>query len=140
MKRNFFKMFGLTAMLALAGVAGATTGSARPSTDAEIAAMKNLYVRPTEIPFPADNPYAPAKAELGKTLFFDPRLSRSGVQACVSCHNPSFGWEDGHKTAVGESAALARYQDRLSSGRAGAGRPIGGRPPPGYSSRDRAKS
>jgi cytochrome c peroxidase len=31
------------------------------------------------------------------------------VQACVSCHNPSFGWEDGHKTAVGENMlSLAR--------------------------------
>jgi len=92
------------------GAASADTqvASAQPG-DADIAAMKKLYERPTQIPFPADNAYAPAKAELGKTLFFDPRLSRSGVQACVSCHNPSFGWEDGHKTAVGENMlSLAR--------------------------------
>src|SRR4030095_7997346 len=69
-----------------AGVAAADTQVASAqSGDADIAAMKKLYVRPTETPSPADNTYTPAKAELGKTLFFDPRLSRSGVQACVSC-------------------------------------------------------
>ena len=86
-----------------AGSAVAEQVASAQAGDGDIAAMKKLYVRPTEIPFPKDNAYAPAKAELGKTLFFDPRLSRSGVQACVSCHNPSFGWEDGHKTAVGEN-------------------------------------
>ena len=95
---------GLIGLGLAAGTAVADTQVASAQAgDAEIAAMKKLYVRPTEIPFPKDNAYAPAKAELGKTLFFDPRLSRSGVQACVSCHNPSFGWEDGHKTAVGEN-------------------------------------
>lgn len=89
--------------LVAAGTAVAQQVASAQPGDADIAAMKKLYVRPTEIPFPKDNTYTPAKAELGKTLFFDPRLSRSGVQACVSCHNPSFGWEDGHKTAVGEN-------------------------------------
>ena len=101
---------GVISVCAAAGMAAADTqvASAQPG-DSEIAAMKKLYVRPTEIPFPPENAYSPAKAELGKTLFFDPRLSRSGVQACVSCHNPSFGWEDGHKTAVGENMlSLAR--------------------------------
>ena len=93
----------VAALCLAAGTAVADTQVAAKPGDGDIAAMKKLYVRPTEIPFPKDNAYAPAKAELGKTLFFDPRLSRSGVQACVSCHNPSFGWEDGHKTAVGEN-------------------------------------
>jgi cytochrome c peroxidase len=99
---------GLISLAAGSAAADTQVASAQPG-DAEIAAMKKQYVRPTEIPFPAENAYSPAKAELGKTLFFDPRLSRSGVQACVSCHNPSFGWEDGQKTAVGENMlSLAR--------------------------------
>jgi len=108
--RSSTMIAGVVGLCVAAGVAAADTQVASAqSGDADIAAMKKLYVRPTEIPFPADNPYTPAKAELGKTLFFDPRLSRSGVQACVSCHNPSFGWEDGHKTAVGENMlSLAR--------------------------------
>ena len=84
-----------------------TASTAQPPAD--IAAMKALYARPTEIPFPETNPYTPAKAELGKTLFFDPRLSRVAAAACVSCHNPSFGWEDGRPTAIGDNmVALGR--------------------------------
>ena len=38
MKRNFLKLFGVTAMLALAGVAGAATTGSGPLTDSDIAA------------------------------------------------------------------------------------------------------
>jgi cytochrome c peroxidase len=83
-----------------------TASTAQPPVD--IAALKSLYARPTEIPFPKDNPYTPEKAELGKTLFFDPRLSRVAAAACVSCHNPSFGWEDGRPTAIGDNMVALR--------------------------------
>jgi cytochrome c peroxidase len=108
--RSSSMIVGVLALCAASAIAAADTQvAATQQVNAELAAMKKLYERPAEIPFPADNPYTPAKAELGKTLFFDPRLSRSGVQACVSCHNPSFGWEDGHKTAIGENMlALGR--------------------------------
>lgn len=86
--------------------AAQTASAAQPPAD--VAALKALFVRPTEIPFPKSNPYTPEKAELGKTLFFDPRLSRVAVEACVSCHNPSFGWEDGRKTAVGDNMVALR--------------------------------
>ena len=52
-------------------------------------------------PDAADNPMTPAKAELGKALFFDPRLSGNGTVSCASCHNPALGWSDGLKTGVG---------------------------------------
>ena len=45
MKRNFMKMFGLTATLAFAGLAGATTGPVGPMTDAEIAAKAAHEIR-----------------------------------------------------------------------------------------------
>ena len=51
--------------------------------------------------FPADNPHSPAKAELGKLLFFDPRLSSSRQIACASCHDPDLAWADGRTTAYG---------------------------------------
>jgi cytochrome c peroxidase len=38
--------------------------------------------------------------ELGRTLFFDPRLSRSGLMSCATCHNPSLHWTDGLKASV----------------------------------------
>lgn len=50
---------------------------------------------------PADNPFSKEKAELGKMLFFDPRLSGSGQIACASCHDPDLAWADGRTTAFG---------------------------------------
>ncbi|MCI5166654.1 MAG: cytochrome-c peroxidase [Candidatus Electrothrix sp. GM3_4] len=41
------------------------------------------------------------KAELGKKLFFDPRLSKSGFISCNSCHNLSRGGTDNLKTSIG---------------------------------------
>ncbi|QSZ42044.1 c-type cytochrome [Sulfurimonas aquatica] len=42
-----------------------------------------------------------AKVELGKKLYFDPRLSKSGFISCNSCHNLSEGGDDGIEAAVG---------------------------------------
>jgi cytochrome c peroxidase len=53
------------------------------------------------VPVPQGNTSTPARVELGKALFFDPRLSGNGATSCASCHNPSLGWSDGLKTAVG---------------------------------------
>lgn len=64
-------------------------------------AWKKDYVRPSEIPFPEDNPYTKEKAELGKKLFFDPRLSGADYISCATCHNPSFSWGDGLPTGFG---------------------------------------
>jgi cytochrome c peroxidase len=41
------------------------------------------------------------QAELGKKLFFDPRLSKSGFLSCNSCHNLSMGGTDNIKTSIG---------------------------------------
>ncbi|HHQ42870.1 MAG TPA: cytochrome C peroxidase, partial [Chromatiales bacterium] len=40
---------------------------------------------PEQAPAPADNPTTPAKVELGKMLYFDPRLSSTGTVSCNSC-------------------------------------------------------
>jgi cytochrome c peroxidase len=53
------------------------------------------------VPYPADNPYTVAKAELGKKLYFDPRLSLDGSVSCASCHNPAMGWSNGVPLGVG---------------------------------------
>lgn len=39
------------------------------------------------MPWPADNPYTKKKAELGRLLYFDKRLSADGTIACASCHS-----------------------------------------------------
>lgn len=59
------------------------------------------WLLPDTPPDPADNPISDAKIELGKTLFFDPRLSHDGNMSCATCHNPSLGWGDGLPVAIG---------------------------------------
>jgi cytochrome c peroxidase len=63
----------------------------------------NSYVRPTAIPFPKDNPHTPEREALGRSLFFDPRLSGSDRISCASCHNPALSWGDGLPRAVGHT-------------------------------------
>jgi cytochrome c peroxidase len=40
--------------------------------------------------------------ELGKKLYFDPRLSKSGIMSCNTCHNLSMGGTDNIPTSVGD--------------------------------------
>lgn len=44
-----------------------------------------------------------AQVELGKKLYFDPRLSKSGFISCNSCHNLSMGGTDNLKTSIGHN-------------------------------------
>ncbi len=41
--------------------------------------------------------------ELGKMLYFDPRLSKSGFISCNSCHNLSMGGSDNLQTSIGHN-------------------------------------
>ncbi|GAB4349416.1 MAG: cytochrome-c peroxidase [Oricola sp.] len=56
---------------------------------------------PSTIPAVSDNPITPEKIKLGKALFFDPRLSASGVFSCNSCHNLATGGDDNLETSIG---------------------------------------
>lgn len=56
---------------------------------------------PAEAPVPADNPMTPAKVELGRKLFFDPRVSVDGTVSCNSCHNVMEGGDDSRATSAG---------------------------------------
>jgi cytochrome c peroxidase len=60
------------------------------------------------VPYPADNPFSEAKANLGKTLFFDPRLSGSAQIACASCHDPDLGWADGRTVSFGHGRKVLK--------------------------------
>ena len=56
---------------------------------------------PDVAPAPADNPTTAERIELGKMLFFDPRLSSSGNVSCFSCHNVMEGGDDHRPTSIG---------------------------------------
>ena len=44
------------------------------------------------VPVPPDNPITAEKTELGKLLFFDPKLTGDASLSCASCHHPKQGW------------------------------------------------
>jgi|KBSSwiStaDraftv2_1062776.scaffolds.fasta_scaffold120248_2 cytochrome c peroxidase len=54
---------------------------------------------------PAD-PVAAARQELGKMLFFDPRLSGTGKTSCSTCHHADKAWTDGRKTAPKDDGSM----------------------------------
>lgn len=53
------------------------------------------------IPWPKDNPYSKEKAELGRLLYYDKRLSADGTVSCATCHNQPCGYSDCRPIAVG---------------------------------------
>ncbi|WKZ19515.1 MAG: cytochrome-c peroxidase [Candidatus Jettenia sp. CY-1] len=57
------------------------------------------------VTIPADNPQTPAKIELGKKLFFEPRLSGNNWISCATCHNPALGFADGLPRFIGGPTA-----------------------------------
>ena len=73
----------------------ANTGKTEPRHNAE------KYQRPRDIPYPKENFYSSERELLGRTLFFDPRLSGSNWISCASCHNPGFSWGDGLSKGIG---------------------------------------
>lgn len=61
----------------------------------------SLAIDVTKIVYPKDNMQTPEKVELGKKLFFDPRLSSLGIVSCNSCHNVMSDGGDGLATSFG---------------------------------------
>ncbi|MBD3892714.1 MAG: cytochrome-c peroxidase [Hydrogenophaga sp.] len=69
------------------------------STGAALAQKRDSMIQT----IPAVRNIDPALVELGKKLFHDPRLSRSGFISCASCHNLSRGGSDNLKTSIGHN-------------------------------------
>jgi len=72
---------------------------------------------------PPDNPVTPKKVALGKTLYFDKRLSSDQTVSCATCHDPAHAFTDHQVVAVGVSSTSgprntpsilnAMFSDRL---------------------------
>lgn len=50
---------------------------------------------------PPSNPMSVAKVELGRSLFYEPRLSVTGDFACAACHDQALGFTDGKIVSEG---------------------------------------
>ncbi|MFO1529285.1 MAG: cytochrome c peroxidase [Kiritimatiellia bacterium] len=103
---------------AIAVSAGLATAHAQDATkpDPMLAA---IFAPLPETVVAADNPCTPEKVNLGKTLFFDPRLSKSQEISCNSCHNlATFGvdnkqFSSGHKGQLGGRNSPSVYNAAL---------------------------
>jgi len=83
--------------------------------DAWLADPKNHEVLDVQLPLGLDvgaaaikglakNPLTRAKIELGRQLYFDPRLSSDGTISCASCHDPEQGFAKSTRFGVGVKA------------------------------------
>ena len=88
-------------ILLLTLVTSALSGAAASADGLRDLALETFRPLPSTVPAVAGNPATPEKIELGKALFFDPRLSASGVFSCYSCHNLTTGGDDNMETSVG---------------------------------------
>ena len=78
------KVLGVAVALAVAGGAWAANVRDEPIKPIEAAQVSDA-----------------GKVELGKKLWFEPRLSMSGIISCNTCHNLSMGGTDNLKTSIG---------------------------------------
>jgi cytochrome c peroxidase len=53
------------------------------------------------VPTPTDNLQSDAKIALGRSLFFDKRLSLDGTISCATCHDPKKGFNDQLRKSIG---------------------------------------
>ena len=86
----------LSALVASTALAGSAQADALRDE-----ALQYFAPLPSTVPAVKDNRITPEKIDLGKALFFDPRLSASGVFSCASCHNLATGGDDNMETSVG---------------------------------------
>lgn len=96
------KALAVAGLVLVGGIVSYTVAQSKIN-DAELLKQARNYFKPLpkQIPSPADNPITKEKVELGKKLYYDPRLSLSGVISCNTCHNIATYGVDGVETSLG---------------------------------------
>lgn len=92
------KAFVLSTLVAASLIAGSLESDAQKAGLKPIPDTRKALLKLTSNPA---NPTTCAKVELGKMLYMDPRLSKSGLISCNSCHNVGLGGSDGMSSAIG---------------------------------------
>lgn len=116
-RRTWRRLHRLGGAVLLGAVATSARTSAGPRGEPGVNPAPVRLVRPAERPLSE-------MALIGRALFFDPRLSRSGRQSCASCHDPAraYGPPDGRSVQPGGPALRdaglravpsLRYVDRI---------------------------
>src|SRR5262245_33165322 len=94
-RRVYSRLWSAIVLLPLVGLLSALSADTRPDQPPQ---------PPRGLPpvqWPEDNPWSAAKAELGRLLYFDPRLSSDGKVSCATCHAPDKGFTDGAAVSTG---------------------------------------
>lgn len=99
-KRKYMYTRTITALL-FAATSVFASNLAEDAKNAGLAPIPNSTSELLKLIDNPKNPITPKKIELGKKLYFDPRLSKSGFISCNSCHNLSEGGDDGIPAAIG---------------------------------------
>jgi cytochrome c peroxidase len=100
MKRVVATAAALCAAVAFAfytGLFGARSGASTPLQDFEAPFVFGRFQ------LPPDNPLTQEAVELGRRLFYDPRLSGNDEVSCSTCHMQRLAFTDGKRTAIGVS-------------------------------------
>jgi cytochrome c peroxidase len=74
-----------------------------------VSAQDWTWELPSHVPaprVPADNPMSAVKVELGRRLFYDPRLSAGGNRSCASCHQQARAFTDAKALSEGGTGQL----------------------------------
>lgn len=89
-----------SAAFALSACRGAFDRGAKAQTPLEDFSAPFVFGR---FELPPDNPLTQESVELGRRLFYDPRLSGTNTVSCSTCHIQRLAFTDGRPTAVGVS-------------------------------------
>jgi cytochrome c peroxidase len=97
--------FGVAAAVLCTGTwIGTVLAAQTPAPPTRVWSVPTGFPAP---PVPADNPLTDAKIELGRRLFYDPRLSSNGTQSCSTCHEQARAFTDGRARSLGSCAIRA---------------------------------
>ena len=112
--------FALAACLTLALSVRGASQAAGASADraAELRILRSLWIG--SLPPPPDDPSNaydtdPRAARLGRSLFFDTRLSANGAVACGTCHLPDLTFQDGRPRGRGMADVPRRTMTLLGA-------------------------
>ena len=101
---------------ALMGCGPAAETGATEATEEEIRALLGVPEHLQTPAYPAFNVPTEAKIELGRRLFYDPRLSWNETLACSGCHEQALAFADGLRTPTGSTGTvLARNSQGLAN-------------------------
>lgn len=96
-----FLTIAIISFIVIYGIAYQATQESTLEETSDIPQAHQVPLGLPAIPWPIDNPYSKEKAELGRILYFDKRLSSDQTISCASCHNIACAYSDCRALPIG---------------------------------------